>query len=328
MNIHFFLTRKEMPDGFFEEWNPDDNPKMYSSGIGHNILELASRLSARGHTITLGHKPSSDSSTVIFFKKHFLLRRDVTLKILRIAALYPVILIRSDLQVDAPLVFNPDLEVIPNRSILNRRNQVYIPPFPQRGLIRRDKWNGNRINNLEIKCNPENIPDNLKILISEINALDCAITLNVDSPKSSDGSDNNWNDFSEVDLSLIMRPVGQNTESNVRKPPTRLINAWVAGTIPVVDPLPAYTELIRDGIDGFIVNNPKQVAAVVKRLVENPDYCEEVFENCRRRGEEYQVAEIVEIWEQSISNIANETKIGARRAVRISLEFFRTYIRE
>jgi len=318
---------KEHSDDYLAEWVPDKNPHQYSSGIGHNVLELAYRLRANGHAISLGEDIPNNSHVVIFFKKHFLLQRNLSLKILRIAIKNRVILIRSDLQVDVPLIFNPDLEVMPNRSIVKKKNQRFVPPFPQRGLIRREKWNSNRIKNLEIKCNPENIPDNLEILVSEINALDCTITINIDSPKSADGSDNNWNDFSEVDLSLIMRPVGQNTESNVRKPPTRLINAWVAGTIPVVDPLPAYTELIRDGIDGFIVDNPKQVVAVVKRLVENPGYCEEVFENCRRRGEEYQVDEIVEVWEQSISNVAKETKIGARRAIRISLEFLKTYIR-
>lgn len=328
MNIHFFLTQKEMPDGIFEEWIPDDNPKMYSSGVGHNVLELASRLKARGHTVTLGHQPPSNASAVIFFKKHFLLRNDLTLEILKVAIRYPVILIRSDLEVDAWLVFNPDLEVMPNRSILRGANQVYIPPFPQRGLIRREKLNGTRIENLEIKCNPENVPDYLESLVVEVNALDPAITVKVDAPSSADGSDNNWNDFSKVDLSLIIRPVGEIPGSNARKPPTRLINAWVAGTIPVVDPLPAYTELIRNGIDGFIVDNPEQVIAVVKRLVENPDYCEEVFENCRRRGEEYQVNEIVEIWERSISNIAKETKIGAQRTLRISFEFLKTYSRK
>lgn len=327
MKIHFFLTMKEHSDDHLAEWVPDKNPQQYSSGIGHNVLELAYRLRASGYAISLGDVIPNDSCVVIFFKKHFLRQRNLSLKILKIAINHRVILIRSDLQMDVPIIFDPDLEVMPNRSVVKKKNQIFVPPFPQRGLIRREKWNGNRIKNLEIKCNPENIPDNLEILISEVNALDSAITLNVDSPKSADGSDNNWNDFSDVDLSLIMRPVGQNTESNVRKPPTRLINAWVAGTIPVVDPLPAYTELIRDGIDGFIVDSPKQVVAVVKRLVENPDYCEEVFENCRRRGEEYQVDEIVEIWEQLISNIAKETKIGARRAIRISLEFFKTYIR-
>jgi|LauGreDrversion4_1035100.scaffolds.fasta_scaffold72086_2 hypothetical protein len=327
MNIHFFLTPKEMPDGIFEEWIPDDNPKMYSSGVGHNVLELASRLKARGHTVTLGHQPPSDASAVIFFKKHFLLRNDLTLEILKVAIRHPVILIRSDLEVDARLVFNPDLEVMPNRSILRGTNQVYIPPFPQRGLIRREKLNGNRIENLEIKCNPENVPDYLELLVVEVNALDPAITVKVDAPSSADGSDNNWNDFSKVDLSLIIRPVGENPGSNARKPPTRLINAWVAGTIPLVDPLPAYTDLIRDEIDGFIVENPEQVVAVVKKLAENPEYCEEVFENCRRRGEDYQVNELLEIWEQSIINIANETKRGGRRATRILLEFLKTYIR-
>ena len=326
MNIHFFLTQKEMPDGIFEEWIPDNNPKMYSSGVGHNILELASRLMVRGHTVTLGHQPPSDASAVLFFKKHFLLRNDLTLEILKVAIRYPVILVRSDLEVDARLVFNPDLEVMPNRSILRGTNQVYIPPFPQRGLIRREKWNGNRIENLEIKCNPENIPDYLELIALEVNALDPAITVKVDAPSSADGSDNNWNDFSKVDVSLIIRPISQNPRSNARKPPTRLINAWVAGTIPIVDRLPAYTELVRDGIDGFIVDNPLQVVAVVKRLVGNSDYSEEVFENCRRRGEEYQADELVEIWEQSIRNIAKQTKIGVGRALRIYLEFFKTYL--
>ena len=326
MKIHFFLTRDEMPGESFTTWSPDANPRMFSSGIGHNILELASRLRARGHIVTLGTQPDSDSTAVIFFKKHFLLRRNLTLEILKVAIRYPVILIRSDLELDARLVFNPDLEVMPNCSILRRPNQSYIPPFPQRGLIRREKLKGNRIENLEIKCNPENVPDYLELLVVKVNALDPAISIKVDAPSSADGSDNNWNDFSNVDLSLIIRPVGENPDSNSRKPPTRLINAWVAGTIPLVDPLPAYTELIRDGIDGFIVDNPKQVVAAVKRLVENPEYCEEVFENCRRRGEEFQVDEIVEIWEQSISNIAEQTKIGVGRAFRILLEFFKTYL--
>ena len=326
MNIHFFLTRNELPDHFFQEWKPDSNPKMYSSGIGHNILELASRLLARGHMVTLGHQPPSNASVVIFFKKHFLLRNDLTLEILKVAIRYPVILIRSDLEVDSRLVFNPDLEVMPNRSIIKRRNQVYIPPLPQRGLIRREKLNGNRIENLEIKCNPENIPDYLELIALEVNALNPAITVKVDAPSSADGSDNNWNDFSKVDVSLIIRPISQNPRSNARKPPTRLINAWVAGTIPIVDRLPAYTELVRDGIDGFIVDNPLQVVAVVKRLVENSDYSEEVFENCRRRGEEYQADELVEIWEQSIRNIAKQTKIGVGRAPRIYLEFLKTYL--
>jgi len=328
MKIHFFLTCEETPDESFDSWTPDVSPRKYSSGIGHNMLELASRLRTKGHSITLGKVVPTDSEVVLFFKKHFLLRKDLTLEILRIAIRHPVILIRSDLHLDSPLIFSPDLEVMPNRSILKGRNQVFVPPFPQRGLICRDKWNGNRIKNLEIKCNPENIPDYLRLLVEEVNSLYPTITVNVDSPKSADGSDNNWNDFSNVDLSLIIRLVGQNSESNARKPPTRLINAWVAGTIPVVDPLPAYTELISDGIDGFIVDNPKQVAAVVKKLVENPDYCEEVFDNCRRRGEDYDVTEIVENWEQLVKTVSNETKIGIRRTIRIGLEFLLTYLRK
>lgn len=328
MNIHFFLTKEEMPDGIFEEWIPDENPRMYSSGVGHNILELASRLRVRGHTVTLGQNPPIDSVAVIFFKKHFLLQRNLSLEILRIALRFPVILIRSDLPMFEPIIFSPDLDVMPNQSIAKRKNQVYIPPLPQRGIICRNFLKGNKVRNLEIKCNPENIPDYLELLVQEVNSLDPSITVKVDAPSSSDGSDNNWNDFSNVDLSLIIRPLTGNPRSDWRKPPTRLINAWVAGTIPIVDPLPAYTGLIKDGIDGFIAHNPKDVVAVVKRLAENPDYCGAVFENCRRRGVEYQVNEILENWEESISAIAKVTRIGVLRAIRISSEFIMTYLRK
>jgi hypothetical protein len=328
VKIHFFLTPEEEPDEYFETWTPDANPRIYASGIGHNVLELASRLRAQGHSTSLGQVVPSDSQAVIFFKKHFLLQRGLTLKILMIAIRHPVILIRSDLQLEVPLIFCPDLEVMPNKSVIKKRSQVYIPPLPQRGLIRRDKRNGNRIKNLEIKCNPENIPDSLESLIVEVKRIDPTITVKVDSPKYADGSDNYWNDFSKVDLNLIIRPVSQTSESNARKPPTRLINAWVAGTIPVVDPLPAYIELIRDGIDGFVVNQPIEVAAVVKKLMENPDYCGEVFDNCRKRGEEYRAKEIVEIWEYAVDTVSKETNVGLRRTARICFEFMLAYLRK
>ena len=328
VNINFFLTYGEVPSDYFANWLPDESPQKYSSGIGHNVLELAVRLKAKGHKVSIGVDVPSDSNVVIFFKKHFLLQRYLSLKILRIALDYPVILIRSDLTLEDKLIFSPDVEVMPNRSTIKENHQRFVPPLPQRGLIPRDYQRGNKVRSLGIKCNPENIPNYLGQIMEQVSQFDSMIELKIDSPKSADGSDNNWNDFSDVDLSLILRPRSQYPKSNARKPATRLINAWVAGTIPLVDPFPAYTELIQDKIDGFVINHPDEVAALIKTLVENPNYCAEIFANSRKRGEDYKVEAIVETWERTIHEICENTKIGLSRSTNIVIEFILTYLRK
>jgi len=324
LRIHFFLSRGEVPEDLTVSWNPDLEPWRYSSGLGHNILEFALRLEMNGHEVSYGHEVPSGTYVVIFFKKHFLLQKKLSPTIFKIAMKYPVILIRSDLPIEYPLIFIPDLEVMPNRLLAKNANQVFIPPIPQRGLIARDEERRDQIVNLTIKCNPENVPSSAHLILDQLKVIDPRFSLVIDSPEISDGSDNNWNDFSQVDISLILRPL--TTISNDRKPPTRLINAWVAGTIPFVDPLPAYLELIRDGVDGFVIRETVNVASVMKVLVDNPEYRSEVFANARKRGEEFTVEKVIEEWERSISEICRKTKLGLNRRIRIILQFARTII--
>lgn len=326
MKIHFFLSRDEAPEDCVFSWNPDLEPRRYSSGLGHNIFELASRLKMIGHEVSHGSEVPDRTEAVIFFKKHFLLRRNLSPSILKIAMKYPVILIRSDLPIENRLIFEPDLEVMPNQSLVTRANQLFIPPIPQRGLIARDANRLNRLTNLAIKCNPENIPSSANFILEQLKEIDEKFALVIDSPKISDGSDNNWNDFSQVDISLIIRPA--TPLSNDRKPPTRLINAWAAGTIPFVDPLPAYLELIRDGIDGFIIYEPEDVASLVKTLIDDPTYLAQVFANARKRGEEFDVDQIVGEWERSISGVSSQTRLSIRRKFLLILQFTKTLVQK
>ena len=324
MRIHFFLSRDEVPEDLFFSWNPDLEPRKYSSGLGHNILELASRLKMIGHEVSHGEEVPSGTNVVIFFKKHFLLQKKMSPTIFKIALKYPVILIRSDLPTEYRLIFVPDLEVMPNQSLVTNANQVFIPPIPQRGLVARDQKRRDQIFNLAIKCNPENVPSSANLILEQLKVIDQRYSLVIDSPEISDGSDNNWNDFSQVDISLILRPL--TTVSNDRKPPTRLINAWAAGTIPFVDPLPSYLELIKDGVDGFIINEPEDVASMVQKLANDSEYRAEVFANAKSRGEEFKVDKVVAEWERGIEEICCTTKLSFKRKLRIILQFTKTLI--
>ncbi len=302
------------------------DPQIYSSGIGHNVLELAKRMQNKGHMISFGCIPPKDKCPVIFFKKHFLLRKKLSIRVLKISLNHPIVLIRSDLPIESRLIFNPDLEVMPSGSTVKKKTQKYIPPLPQRGIMVRNVNRGDVIKKIEVKCNPENIPSSMNSISAQLKDVDSGISLSVDSPINADGSDNNWHDFSQIDISLILRPT--TPLSNDRKPPTRLINAWAAGTIPFVDPLPAYLELIRDGIDGFIIYEPEDVASFVKTLIDDPTYLAQVFANARKRGEEFDVDQIVEEWERSISGVSSQTRLSIRRKFLLILQFIKTLVQK
>ena len=326
MKIHFFLLESEVPDEMYLSWDPDSNPQMYSTGVGHNILELATRLRARNQRVTIGAQVAKDAEVVIFYKKHFLLERSRTLKILGTAAKFPTVLVRSDLPTEHTLIFRPDLEVVPNGILAERKNQKYLPHLPQRGLVARDSTRGNLLRNFEIKCYEHNIPDNLFEIASAIKKVHPETYLKIDSPKSSDSSDNNWHDFREVDISLILRSQKfKNIFSDDRKPATRLVNAWVAGTIPFVDPLPAYLEIIRDKVDGFVIYEVGDIEKTLIELMSNPEYLSEVREAVRIRSQEYQVDKILDDWENALREVSMKTKIGMARNLRLGFSFIKMY---
>ena len=320
------MLQAEIPDESFARWNPDSNPQKYSTGIGHNILELAVRLRARNQQVTFGLDVPKDTDVVIFYKKHLLLERSRSLKILKIASKFPTVLVRSDLPIEHDLIFSPDLEVVPNRILVKTESQRYLPHLPQRGLITRDPTRGNEISNFEIKCYAENIPDNLSLIEEAISRVIPNMSLKVDSPVTTDSSDNRWHDFHHVDVSLILRPekVGA-IFSYDRKPATRLINAWVAGTIPFVDPLPAYLELIRDKMDGFIIHKPEDIETILRTLVNDPEYLAEVRRAVQKRGENFQVDRILDDWEAAIKEVIDKAKMGISRKVRLNISFLRFY---
>ena len=112
-----------------------------------------------------------------------------------------------------------------------------------------------------IKCNRVNLPYEIYDLRDKLKALSPPISLRIDVHEKGEISlNNNWHDFESIDVSLILRDrqfekINKNNEVCTEKPPTRLINAWSAGTIPIVDRTPSYAELISNGQDGFIVDN-------------------------------------------------------------------------
>jgi hypothetical protein len=70
------------------------------------------------------------------------------------------------------------------------------------------------------------------------------------------------------------------------KPPTRLVNAWVAGAIPIVSPEAVYLRLGRPGTDMLVVRDEAELLVALTQLRRDADRAARLFAASRARGAE------------------------------------------
>lgn len=91
---------------------------------------------------------------------------------------------------------------------------------------------------------------------------------NVYAQGATDGLQLQWNDFSETDLVLAVRP--PSGDLHLRKPATKLCNAWLAGVPAMLGPESAYRSLRRDELDFIEVGARAEAEAAVLRMLQEP----------------------------------------------------------
>jgi hypothetical protein len=314
MRLHFYFLENKVSIPDLINWDPDSDPSRFSSGLGHNILELGVRLSKRDQIVSFGEIIPSDCDLIVVFKHDLevaTFKLSAFLKLIK----HPVVHIASDLELNAILQFSPDLTVVPTRKLENNEKSIYLPPLPQRGLIPSDRNPNCLIENVTIKVNPENIPDYLIKLRDENRFRESGLNLIVDAPKITDGSDNNWNDFRGIDVTLVLRNL--EGASDARKPPTRLFNAWLANTIPFVDPIDAYLENIEDQKNGFVIYNSNEILPMIKNLNSDPEKLKVIRRNIREAANSIILEKILNQYEGAFRLAISTTKINRLRIMRM-----------
>lgn len=291
-HTHFYVYSPDEANQL-KSWDPDLEPTRFASGVGHNIYELYARLKKLGFPVTAGKKVPTGASLVVAFAPYF-----STNKLLWQAAPMRTMMIRSDWKLDDDVTFEPDLVVVPNRSTYWRERYgnraQYVPALPQRGLVVRDSSRVG-LTTAALKVNPENIPEHFADGSGAAALSLIGIDLQVDAPTKTNGSDQRWHDFSNVDVALCLRSARESA-SAVRKPPTKLINAWSANVIPLVAPEPAYLDLISPGTDAFVVSSLEETVETLARLRSNPRELAQVQEQIQARAEEFSQRRILESW--------------------------------
>lgn len=300
--IHFYIDTQD-ESARVGGWLPDLEPWRFASGIGHNLYELMRRLQLEGVVITSGPRIPKNTNLVVGFISSFVNSRH-SWKMLQ----YRTVMIRSDSDQSFNAPFEPDHIVTPNGlSYWKDRygdRAVSIPALPQRGLIGRT-GGIDHPRTIVLKCNPGQAPEEIMLESYRAKLENLGYSLVVDMPTKTNGSDQTWHDFSDADLTLCFRASG---DSHVlaRKPPTKLINAWSAHSVPIITPEPAYLEIAHPGSDCFLATDAVSLLEVLGRIRLDPSLYERALAGSTRKAEQYSSRAILREWLDFFTNSAGK----------------------
>ncbi len=299
--VHFWTLR---PVEDVLDWDPDAEPDRPRSGYGHSFLELFVRMTRSQPHVTIGAIiPPRTGVVVVSLEELSEWRRHGSPRLVLALARAirfrtpALVLLRVDVHLHVPAPLSTTLEMMPTfASVTDPTAQRSLPLLPQRGLVPRAAARGDHIEVVGAKLFSQNVPEWAPELQARLADLSVSFRLDTESSES-----RGWEDFSDLDVVLCTQPPTANSDPR-RKPPTTLINAWVAGAIPICSADPGYLELLETAHDAIVASGPNDIAAAVNRLRCDPAQAAAMFEASRRKGVEFRTAALVPRWRDAITS--------------------------
>lgn len=313
-------------------WDPDRDPGRFADAFGHAIVELVVRLRRRGRVVTIGPVVPPRTDVVVVLLEELVsydghVRPAAVSRLARDAFRRPVVVVRADVPLGVVPPAFVRTQVMPNRTaIVDGRAQRWVPLLPQRGLVPRDPGRGHTIHTLTCKGFEFNVPAELRAQRFLDAIAGCGVHFALD------GDPATWPDFRHTDVALCVRRHNDawDDRRHLRKPATKLVNAWVAGAIPLVAPQAAYLELVRPGEDALVVEGPDGIIAAMLRLRGDRVLVRRLQAGGAERAREFSVDCVLDAWEELLDGdlerapvttttaavVTYGARAGARRARR------------
>ncbi len=279
-----------------DERDIERSPERFQGGrnswIAQGYLRLRDGLQRRGHRVGVASRVPSDGIA-------FVHRDDANDCRLERAGAFLVV-VRAD---RAPVVAC-DLAIAQNGVAL-RRNERFVPLWPQPGLLPRQDGRGAHITRLAYHGRCERLPAWLseRAFLSGL----------ADRGVSFEARRSGWGDFRRTDLAIAARD--DSPAMLATKPATKIYNAWLAGAPMLAKSEPAYREVRRSALDYLEIATPQDVLAAIDRLKAVPGLHEAMVANGRARAREFDVEAIRTRWLALFDDeIAPAHERAARRA--------------
>lgn len=200
-------------------------------------------------------------------------------------------------QQDRPRPYICQHRIVQNQlNVLTDRDH-FLPHWSQPDLQVRDPARSDRIENLVFKGRWYYLPNEYKT--PEFAAQLHAIGIHFKTTPDYQVDLQEWTDYQTADVLLAVR---QKADLYLEsKPPTKLINAWMAGCPALLGPEPAYQALRQSELDYIEVNSPEQVIQALQRLQANPQLYRAMIEHGWQRSQAFTSEQIASQWYQVLS---------------------------
>lgn len=175
-------------------------------------------------------------------------------------------------------------EVVQNK-IQEGWKSIYIPHWPQPGLIKRNRERKQVVNIAYLGAEEQNIL-RMHQISKDLNLLGFHyIEMNRKC----------WNNYSEIDISLAIRDFSSGNKFS-NKPSSKLINSWWAEVPLIAGSDSAYSQIGKAGENYIIVDSYKQLLDTIKMLAQRKDYFLNIIQNGIKEREKYSRAAITAHW--------------------------------
>src|SRR5262245_31347845 len=276
MRIAFFLHGESHLDAL-RELDPERDFGEFQTGERAWVLQTYLRLRRAGHEVELTDRWPERGLLVFSSKQRHIVKR--------LAG--PTDNVRLlGIREDVGDVLIADWEVLQNGRYADGVRRFFIPFWPQPGLLPRDSSRGHRIARAGYKGFLRNLHQDFQGEAWRRFLLERGIEWSCDAPqydgRQTASAMTGWNDYREIDLVVAVRP--HDRFLHVRKPGTKLYNAWLAGVPALMGREYAYRELRRGDLDYIEISSLGEAKRAVALLQQEPGRYQAMVDNSRRRA--------------------------------------------
>lgn len=181
------------------------------------------------------------------------------------------------------------LQIVQNARHARRLpGSIFMPHWPQPGLLPRDPSRGNTFERAAFFGPAENLAAELRdpLWQKELRHK-TGITLEIRGP-------DRWQDYSDIDAVLAVRDFSHRKQ--LHKPATKLYNAWLAGAPFVGGTDSAYASDGKPGENYLVARSPDEVLSSLQQLSQNPALRRHLVEQGKLSGKGFSRESVTARW--------------------------------
>lgn len=291
----------------FRDADPDRDWALFNTGVHVWVGQTYLRLKRAGHPVALSATAPA-AGIVVTHADHvaaLLCARSLWSNLLVVAA-----------RADRPQQRLADVEVVQNAGSADGERVIHLQHWPQPGLAPREPGRGSTVANVAFK-------GTVGEMTPEFAAPEWAASLREQGMEwrcdavawggNTASYATSWNDYSEIDVVVAMRK--DTSHLYLKKPASKLVNAWLAGVPAILGPEQAYRELRRSELDYIEVGSAAEAAAALARLKSDPALYRAMADNGLRRADEVGAEACTRRW----ATLLFETLPRRRRSAPLAL---------